>query len=290
MESLVRRVFAVPGIAMRDQAFNGHGVADHKSSEFPGLAQNVLQQEVVSRGRDLIQVHVGAHQAADAGVNRGLERREIHVPQQIVGYKRRVVISTAVGRAVRREVLDATQHMAGCAQFRPLEAPHLCLRHRAPRYGSSPAPSTIRPQRASRAMSTVGANVQLMPAARASRAAIVCPRSTSDGSHVADIASGGGNIVWYPWMTSSPISNGICSRDSSTAILCSRLMSAGSETHSTEPASPLRTSSSSLGASFANVPPAWLSCPIFSSRVIRFSTVSARCSALSAVDDFAACP
>ena len=44
-----------------------------------------------------------------------------------------------------------------------------------PRYGSSPALSTIRPQRGSRAMSTIGANAQWIPAARASRAATAWP-------------------------------------------------------------------------------------------------------------------
>ncbi len=65
----------------------------------------------------------------------------------------------------------------------------------APRYGSSPAPSTILPHRASRATSTMGAKVQWMPAARASRAATPAARSWTDGSHEAAIASGAGKIV-----------------------------------------------------------------------------------------------
>src|SRR5215469_5249778 len=79
-------------------------------------------------------------------------------------------------------------------------------------------------------------------------------------------------------MTSNPINSGICSRDCSTAIFCIRLIAAGSEIQSTEPASPFRTNSSSLGAPGAKVPPAWLSCPIFSSSVICLSNASARCS------------
>jgi hypothetical protein len=65
----------------------------------------------------------------------------------------------------------------------------------APRYGSSPAPSTMRPQRASRAMSTIGPNVQWMPAARASFAATAAARSWTDGSHEAAMARGTGKIV-----------------------------------------------------------------------------------------------
>ena len=65
----------------------------------------------------------------------------------------------------------------------------------APRNGSSPAPSTIRPHRASRATSTMGAKVQWMPAARASRAATAAARSWTEGSHEAARASGTGKMV-----------------------------------------------------------------------------------------------
>ena len=53
----------------------------------------------------------------------------------------------------------------------------------------------MRPQRASRAMSTMGAKVQWMPAARASRAATAAARSWTEGSHEAAIARGTGKIV-----------------------------------------------------------------------------------------------
>ena len=53
----------------------------------------------------------------------------------------------------------------------------------------------MRPQRASRAMSTMGAKVQWMPAARASLAAMVAARSWTEGSQEAAIASGTGKIV-----------------------------------------------------------------------------------------------
>ena len=51
-------------------------------------------------------------------------------------------------------------------------------------------------------MSSIGAKVQWMPTARASRAATACPRSTVSGSHEAAIAIGTGRIVRSPWMTS----------------------------------------------------------------------------------------
>ena len=108
----------------------------------------------------------------------------------------------------------------------------------APRYGSSPAPSMIRPQRGSRAMSTIGANVQWMPTARASRAATAWPPSMVSGSQEAAIAIGTGKMVRSPWITSKPNSTGMPRRLPSTASRCSRLVSAGSVRNNNEPAPP----------------------------------------------------
>lgn len=65
----------------------------------------------------------------------------------------------------------------------------------SPRYGSSPAPSMMRPYRASRAISTVEENAQLTPAARASRAAIDCTLCSSNGSQEDASARGIGLMV-----------------------------------------------------------------------------------------------
>ena len=93
---------------------------------------------------------------------------------------------------------------------------------RLPKYGSSPAPSTIRPHRASRAMSTIGANVQWRPTAAASRAATRAAFSTAPRSHDAASARGTGKMVLNPWITSYPKISGMPRRDSSTATCCAR--------------------------------------------------------------------
>ena len=95
-------------------------------------------------------------------------------------------------------------------------------------------------------MSTIGAKVQWMPTARASRAATDCPRSIVSGSQEAAIAIGTGRIVRSPWMTSKPNSSGIPSRLPSTASRCSRLIWAGSVTKSSAPAPPSRTAASTI--------------------------------------------
>jgi hypothetical protein len=93
-------------------------------------------------------------------------------------------------------------------------------------------------------MSTMGANVQWMPTARASRAATACPRSIVSGSQDAAIAIGTGSTVRNPWMTSNPNSTGMRWRLPSTASRWSRLISAGSVTNSSDPAPPRASASS----------------------------------------------
>ena len=87
-------------------------------------------------------------------------------------------------------------------------------------------------------MSTIGANAQWMPTARASRAATAWPASMVSGSQEAAIAIGTGKMVRSPWMTSNPISTGMPNRLPSTASRCSRLISAGSVRNSSEPTPP----------------------------------------------------
>ena len=66
---------------------------------------------------------------------------------------------------------------------------------REPRYASSPLPSETRPQRASWLMSTIGLNVQLMPSALDSVAAMRAERSIASISHVQESPNGIGNTV-----------------------------------------------------------------------------------------------
>ena len=87
-------------------------------------------------------------------------------------------------------------------------------------------------------MSTIGANVQWIPTARASRAVTTWPASIVSGSQEAAIAIGTGKIVRSPWTTSKPNSAGMPNRFPSTASRCRRLISAGSVTNNSEPTTP----------------------------------------------------
>ena len=191
------------------QVAHGVRVADHEPLEPPGPAQHLGEQPAVAGRRDTVEVHVGRHHVAGTCLDRRLERREVHVPELGVGQVDLVVVTPTEGGAVPGEVLRTGDDALRCTE-RPPWKPRTCAAATAaPRYGSSPAPSMIRPQRGSRAMSTIGAKVQWMPTARASRAATDWPRSIVSGSHDAAIAIGTGKIVRSPWITSKPNSIGI---------------------------------------------------------------------------------
>ena len=141
-----------------------------------------------------------------------------------------------------------------------------------PRNGSSPEPSDMRPQRASRQMSTIGLNVQQMPSALASLAAIWADFSIAAISQLHERASGIGNTVSYPWITSIPKIKGIFKRLSSTATRCtSRIFSTPLRLKS-PPTSPffIFSATSLLLACPVTISPVTgkLSCPIFSWSVI----------------------
>jgi len=86
-------------------------------------------------------------------------------------------------------------------------------------------------------MSTIGLNVHLMPSAVASAADTDSSLRTSAGSQLLASASGTGNSVLYPWITSSEKMSGMCSRDCRAAFW-SALMLATPTMSSTEPTCP----------------------------------------------------
>lgn len=161
----------------------------------PLVAQHLTERERIGRGRQAIEIVERAHEGADPGVERGLEGRKINLPQGALGDFRGVVIAPAFGRAVGDPVFGASDDFVRLTVIRALKAADAGARQGAPRNGSSPAPSMIRPQRGSRAMSTMGAKVQRTPAEAASAAAMLAARSAAAGSHAAASPSGTGKMV-----------------------------------------------------------------------------------------------
>ncbi len=173
--------------------------------------------------------------------------------------------------------------LPGAARFSPWKPSTIATPSRLARYGSSPRLSAMRPQRGSRAMSIIGAKVQLTPAAAASSAAMRAPSRTRSGLNVAAWPSGIGSTVRKPWITSRPNSSGTPSRLSSTATRCSSLTTAGSTTFSTAPTLPARMPSRSAIAATPSPPYSWFSWPIFSASVMRPSNASTRRSSVASV-------
>ena len=140
-------------------------------------------------------------------------------------------------------------------------------------------------------MSTIGLKVQEMPSALASIAAIRADSSMAFISHVHDNPNGMGKIVSYPWITSIPNNKGMPRREFSTANFCtSRIFSTPFKLKS-PPTSPrlILPAMSLLFACPVVMSPVTgrLSCPIFSSTVIRF--IKASMKRFISCGDFCAC-
>ena len=181
---------------MVDEFLHRRVVAHHKAVELPFVAQHTGQRERIRRSRHAVEIIEGAHECADAGVERGLERWKIDVAQVCV---RKYRWCCSRGRLRPRRSRPSVWRTRRLCRRRCSRGPGIRAHARAaitaPRNGSSPAPSTIRPQRGSRAMSTIGANVQCTPAADASAAATLAALSAATGSKLAASPSGTGKIV-----------------------------------------------------------------------------------------------
>ena len=112
-DGLVGRVCRVLGKAVCLQALDGKCVRDDEAFEAPFLAQDVSEQPVIAGGWDVIQIHVCAHEASCAGFFGRVEGDEIDIAHEHFRNIRRVVVTTAVGSAVAREMLHARQHAIG---------------------------------------------------------------------------------------------------------------------------------------------------------------------------------
>ena len=136
----------------------------------------------------------------------------------------------------------------------------------------------MRPQRGSRAISTIGLNVQLMPSALASCAAICALRSMAFISQLQLNPNGIGNTVSYPCITSIPKIMGIFKRLSSTATFCTAFIFARDLMLNKPPTLPslifLPMSELDAWPVTISPEPGKFNCPIFSSMVIFFINAS----------------
>ena len=107
------RLAPIAGEALDDQVPDGHRVADDKALEPPLAAQHIVKQPAVATGRDVVEVHVSAHECPDAGLHRGFKGWEVDVAQPALGQIDRIIVTPAVRRPVPGEVFGAGHDMVG---------------------------------------------------------------------------------------------------------------------------------------------------------------------------------
>ena len=223
-------VLEVAGHSVLHQFADGVEVAHHRPGEPPLLPQHRAQQEGVAGARHAADLVERAHGRIGPGVERRLERRQVDVAQRALRDVDRVVVAAGFGGPVAGVVLRDRRRCGNAVGRSGVWKPRTCAWAIAlPRKGSSPAPSAMRPQRGSRAMSTMGAKNQLMPAVDASTAA-----DAGGPLHQVGVPGAGrrragwgtrcGSRASTSWLTSS----GMPSRLSSTAMRCSRSLMRGS--------------------------------------------------------------
>ena len=106
-------------------------IGSHEAAESPVLPEDVGQQPAISTRGDVVQIHVGAHQATCALLHRGVKRNQVDVPHQFFRNVRSVVVSPSLCCSISREVFDTCYH-AIRPEADALESPHLGPSHRGP--------------------------------------------------------------------------------------------------------------------------------------------------------------
>ncbi|MNI67125.1 hypothetical protein D3C73_1227370 [compost metagenome] len=101
------RIARVCGHAVFDQLFNRTVVTDGDALEAPLVAQQIFQQPGVSGSRNAVYRIERDHHPTAAGVNRGLIRRQVVLVHSQWTHIDGIVIATALGGTVQREVLHA---------------------------------------------------------------------------------------------------------------------------------------------------------------------------------------
>ena len=124
LDGFLGHVFAVLAKTVGDHLAHGVPVGDHQAVEAPLTAEDVLHHEGVAGGRHAVVVVEGGHEGERTGFYRGLERRQVHVPELALGKVGAVVVTAAFGCTVTHKVLDAGRHGRGVRQVALVAAHH----------------------------------------------------------------------------------------------------------------------------------------------------------------------
>ncbi len=122
-------IFGILGKAVSLQRADCPGIGDNEALKSPILAQNIGKEPMVSGGGHIVEVHVGAHEAAGAGLFCCVEGNEVDILHQNFGNVDRVIVAAAFSCAVAGEVLDAHEDAVGAERL-TLKSTDLCAGHR----------------------------------------------------------------------------------------------------------------------------------------------------------------
>ena len=92
---------------------DGGPIALDEAVEVPLALEDLVHQVVVAAARHAVDGVERAHGRVGAGTNRGLERRQVEVPQPLDGHVGRVVVTARLRLAVGREVLGLATSLSG---------------------------------------------------------------------------------------------------------------------------------------------------------------------------------
>ncbi len=119
---------AFPGVRVHRRAGahlgDGGPVTLDEAVEVPLALEDLVHQVVVAAARHAVDRVERAHGRVGAGVDRGLERRQVEVPQPLDGHVGRVVVTARLRLAVGREVLRAGHELVRGAVVASLDRLH----------------------------------------------------------------------------------------------------------------------------------------------------------------------
>src|SRR5436309_1060975 len=67
-QSAKRSIAGVAGKTMCGEIFHCKSITDNKATKIPVMPENILKQEAVTGSRNIVQIHIGTHQAAGASI------------------------------------------------------------------------------------------------------------------------------------------------------------------------------------------------------------------------------
>jgi len=121
-EGKARGFLLIGGVAVIDHLADGLVIADNEAFEFPFVAQDFGEGELVTAGGDAVQIIERAHDGERAGVQPGFELRQIKVSQGKGRDFGGVVIAPAFSGTVTDIMFHAGNHAVGVGDVGALKA------------------------------------------------------------------------------------------------------------------------------------------------------------------------